>query len=84
MTAKIDITSEVRVMQRALRSVVAKAKAAGVADPIIYFEAEGCMFVIDNDHPAWKSDTIRQNAAEAQKAIVASGRIGVKYDVGAW
>ena len=79
----IDIRAEVRAIDKAMASMLAKARAAGVVRASIFFESEGSGYVMDDDHEGQvKSDTI--GGAGRQKAIVAQGHLNVRHDVGAW
>jgi hypothetical protein len=78
-----DIGPEVRAINKAMANMLAKARAHGIAKPSIFFESEGHVYVMDDEHDGQvRSD--RVSAASRQEAIVASGRLTQKHDVGAW
>ena len=74
----LSIDAEARAIDRALRSMLAKAKAMGVERPTIYFEGEGYVYVVDGD----AHDPLTAEAR--QHAIVAQAVIKIPHDVGAW
>ena len=76
----IDITKEAKAIGNAIQSMLAKARAAGVRKPGIYFESEGCVHVIDLSNPAWDGQSTRGR----HSASVASHPLSAPYDVGSW
>ncbi len=76
----INIDKEADAIERALAAMLAKAKQAGVKKPIIYFESEGSVHVMDGDHRGWESDS----AMDRQRAVVGQRHLKVPFDVGAW
>lgn len=76
MGDQINIDREGAAIAKAIKSMLTKAKKAGVAKPMVYFESEGSVHVVDADKPLW--------GADQQAAVVGSFFLGVPYDVGAW
>lgn len=76
-----NIDAEGRAIDRALKSVLAKARAAGIARPSLYFESEGDLHVFDEDHP---ESPVNGPRGDHQEAVVASTHIPTPHDVGAW
>ncbi len=68
-----------RRLQRAMDDAVRIAKLEGIANPSLYFESRGAIYVLDNDHP-------RYAKADGQKAVVfeLSCKMPIGSDVGAW
>lgn len=61
--------------------MLAKARAAGIANPTIYVESEGSIYVMDSDHPGYHDD---KSMANRQDASVGSAVIDISYDCGGW
>lgn len=74
-----NIDAEGRAIDKALRSILAKAKAAGVKDPELFFESEGGLHLIEGDGYDGTED-----AAGRQRFIRATAYIRTRHDVGAW
>lgn len=78
----INIDAEGRAIAKALKSMIAKAKAAGIKNPYIFFEAEAMsVYVMDRDHP--NDSREGANMGERQEAVVAQVTIG-SFGTGAW
>ena len=83
MSLDIDIRPEVRAISKAMAGMLAKARAAGVRKPSIFFEAEGSVYVMDDEHQGQlHSDTC--GGAVRHEAVVAQGALTTHFDVGAW
>jgi tRNA A-37 threonylcarbamoyl transferase component Bud32 len=79
----IDIRAEVRAIDKAMARMLAKAQAAGVKKPSLYFEAEGSIYIMDDDHDGQiHADGL--SSGDRQKAVVADGKLSTPHDVGAW
>lgn len=78
----LDFEKEGRAITKAIRSMLAKAKEAGVAKPFVYFESEGRVYVMDSNHPSYAKDA--HAAGSHQGASVGSVFIGATFDCGAW
>ena len=77
----IDIDAEGRAIKKALASMLAKAKKAGIKRPGIYFESEGCVHVMDCDALDRMGDRVVFGGSKV--AIVGKTFVG-GFDVGAW
>lgn len=74
-----NIDAEGRAINKALRSILAKAKAAGVAEPLIFFESEGSVHVIED-----RGYDGEASSGARQEFVRASAYLPTKHDVGAW
>lgn len=76
---KLDAVA--KKIRAALESALKLARDAGVANPMLYIEAEGGIYIMDRDHPLYD-----HQGHERAKSVV--GRIGGALpdytDVGAW
>lgn len=85
MKRLFNIDAEGRSIARALRKILDKAKSAGIARPSLYFESEGYLYVLDEDHPVLARGSSRNvQLRDGQDAVVAQVYIPVPHDVGAW
>ena len=76
----IDISAEGRAIAKALKSMIAKAKKAGVKRPGIYFENAGCVHIMDLDVLDCMGDRVTLGGSKA--ASVGNVNVG-GFDVGA-
>ncbi len=79
---RIDIDREAAAITRAIKSMLEKARTAGVERPYVFFEAEGSVYVIDKDHPGDMHSDAAAN--RRQEAICGRRFLAVPFDVGAW
>ncbi len=80
-TALVDISTEAKAIAKAIKSMLAKAKAAGFDNVSVYFESMGTVNLMDKNHPDYES---RNGDSLSQKSVIGHARIGVYFDVGAW
>lgn len=77
----LNFKAEARAITKALKSMLEKARAAGIANPSIYIESEGSIHVMDMDHPGYHDD---KSLANRQDASVGAAVIETPYDCGGW
>ena len=82
MRQLIPIRIEARAIAKTLTEIRERARRAGIACPMVYFEASGSIYVLDLDHPAMQSADA--TISRRQDAVIASAFLDVPYDVGAW
>ncbi len=75
---EVDVSAEARAIGRAIRSMIAKGKAAGVDRPWVYIEAEGRVYLM---RPIGAHV---QDSASRKAAVIGNAAIDAPYDVGAW
>ncbi len=78
--ADVDIKAEGRAIAKAIRSILAKGKAAGYGNVNVYIECEGHVHLMNGDHPGDQD----KGCAIRQDASIASALIDAQFDVGAW
>lgn len=83
MQQLFDTTKEGRAITKALRSLLDKAKAAGIGNASLYFEPEsGAVFVFDRNDPAYSIGG--SGVGSAQPAVRARCAVDAPFDAGAW
>lgn len=83
MSHLIDITKEGKQIDRALRAMLQKARDAGIKTPVLFFDADNNINVMDADHDGEINSAVR-DACERQKARVGSVGLKTTFDCGAW
>lgn len=78
MTPEAQIARRIR---RALDAALDEARARGIKNPVLYFEAEG-LVVLDADHPNYRNEKARYR----QESIVMhlTGAYPPGTDMGGW
>ncbi len=78
MRTRLDLRAEERAINRALRSMLAKARAAGVAAPTIFAEGGKTISVLDS--------ALTEDGMNTQAGVVGIVDIArdVPFDAGAW
>lgn len=70
-----------RRIRRALDAALNEARARGIKNPVLYFEAEG-LVVLDADHPGFDGRTTTER--QAAIAMYLDGAYPPRTDMGAW
>lgn len=83
MSHDLNFKAESKAITKALKSMLEKARAAGIANPSIYIESAGNIHIMDSDHPGYH-DSNGQHVRNRQDASVGYAWIGVSYDCGGW
>ena len=78
MSRLLDLRAEERAINRALRSMLAKARAAGVESPTIFAEGGKTISVLDS--------TKTEDGMNTQAGVVGMVSVArdVPFDAGAW
>lgn len=66
---RVDISAEARAISKAIRSIIAKGKAAGFPTVGVFFEGEGAVFLMDESVP----ETGNETPGERQANIIGRG-----------